>query len=176
MKPALNALAAVAVVSLFCFATCSKEDDDKKKPEGNSVSITDLAGSGDKHWLISKIERTYYSADGKVDSTFTRDAASEEESIQFSTGPTVGDKTETLVCRYPLDAFIPDFGAWTLSSNPQRITFSCYIFSCNAETVGTWDISDYGKSAYGSSFNIQRVFQLNNARKLKVWARLYSER
>ncbi|ACU63746.1 hypothetical protein [Chitinophaga pinensis] len=176
MKRALNALTACAVVSLFCFATCSKKDDKDDDPTVNKMTIADLTGSANKDWTIMKVERTYYSADGKIDSTFTREALSSDEMIQFSTGPTIGDKTETHICRFPLNSYIPDFGTWTLLSNPQRLTFSCYVFSCDPYTVGTWDISDYGKSAYGSSFNIQRIFSLENGRTLKVWAHLYADR
>lgn len=175
MKSIYTALLACACISLFCFSTCSKKDDDPKKEE--KLTSTILTGiNGDRYWIISKLERTYYSAGGGVDSTSSHEYASDEEYMKFSAGNDYTENKPLFISKYPLEDYTPDFGYFTVSNDGTSLTLVCSdLFACNEDREGTWTVKDYGVSGYGASFNIERTVSLDNGRHVKIFVRLYSD-
>lgn len=172
----LKVLFFIGLSSLFMAATCNK-DDDKPEPEEKGMTDFDLRGSNGKSWTISQVDRTYYNANGAVDSTTTREWVSLDERMWFGTDTNSSHEKNVYFCMFPLNEYIPQNGLWNLGANGRELTFTCdgYGIVCTTEKDGTWKIVHFGKSAYGSSFNIERTLSLANNRKVKVAARIYSD-
>lgn len=177
MRKILRSFTALFAASLLCFGMCSKENKKEEEPQGNKMNVFDLMGNTGKTWTIMRVERTYYNADGKVDSTSTREFTSLDEIMWFSKNFGYSDEKEIYFCRFPLNEFIPENGTWNLDIDAQKLTFICDDLGINCTTAkdGTWEVLNFGKSAYGSSFYIERTLSLANNRKLKVLAKLHAD-
>lgn len=135
-----------------------------------------MTGGGDRYWIISKIERTYYRVNGAIDSTSVHEYSNDDEYMKFSEGNEYTQNKPLFICNYPLEDYTPDFGFFSLSADGKTLTLVCSgLFACNKDREGTWEVSDYGVSGYGSSFNMQRTISYPGGRSLKVKARIYTD-